>query len=393
MNTLDRRKKFDLYAILVFTGALILFLFIIYFVPTDIPTHANKVKEINEGKSAYPPNFLYYLVLNIFCAFSKNQTTILNVSSVILAVSVMFKYVVTRDILVSCFNDQNRATFIRLISIACLLLFALPDLYSFFFLHQYYLGRIVPNVWHNSTTITLFPFAILLFWKQYQVLSGTISLNAKNLFLLFMLMVVNVTIKPSFFMVYAPVTSVALLLILGVKRDTFLNLIPVLLCGFLLYFLQKLIYTYNIGSYYEEKSELVISKPFEVWSHFMPLWYIPVAIIISFLLPISYLLVFRSLVKVNRLLFLYTIGLMITGLCWAIMVAETGPRMFHANFFWQNVVCIYLLDMIILIDAMARYFSAPIMDKRMKIFGSVFLLHIVSGIIYIAWMFVRHTFY
>src|SRR5690349_8307442 len=98
MDTLSKKKKFKWDAALVFTVAFILFLFIINFVPTDIPTHANKVKEINEGRSAYPPNFLYYLVLNILCLFSKASDTILNVSALVLAVSVMLKYIVTKNI-------------------------------------------------------------------------------------------------------------------------------------------------------------------------------------------------------------------------------------------------------------------------------------------------------
>lgn len=393
MNTQKTRYKFKPDALLVFLCALALFLFIIKFVPTDIWPHTYKVVEINKGESAYPPNFLFYLILNILSLFSTNTTILFSVTAVMLAASVMFKYTITKNIITTYFNDQHNTRPVRLISASCLLLFALPDLYSVFFLRLYYLGRIVPNVWHNSTTIVLFPFAILLFWKQYQVFSGKAPLNIKTWLVLFGLMLVNITIKPSFFLVYAPVTSIALILIFRLKRIFFLNITPIIISALLLYFLQELIYTYNVGSYYQEKSELIISKPFEVWLQYMPMWYIPVAIIISFLLAISYFLLFRSLAKVDKILFFYTAGLMIMGLIWAIMVAETGPRKLHANFFWQNVICIYLLDMVILIDALARYFSQPEMNRRMKIFTAILLLHVLSGMIYIAWMFIRKTFF
>lgn len=392
MTTRNNIFKWD--AVAVLAASLVLFLLIIRFVPTDIQTHSEKVREINNGQSAYPPNFLYYLVLNILSLFSRNENVLLNVAAVILAVSVLFKYLLTKSIISSWFQQGHHHKLISLTALSCLFLFALPDLYSVFFLKLYYIGRIVPNVWHNSTTIVLFPFAILLFWKQYQVMAGKISLNARTWLILFALMLANVTVKPSFFMVYAPVTSIALLLIFGVKRIFFLNLLPIILSAILLYFLQELIYTYNVGSYYQEKSRLIISKPFEVWSEYMPLWYIPVAMIMSFILPLSYLVLFRSFIKIDRVLLWYTSGLMIMGLIWAIMVAETGPRKFHANFFWQNVICVYLLDVIVLTDALARH---PIKDdgtnKKMRWFRIILLLHVLSGVAYIAWMFARGTIY
>ena len=64
----------------------------------------------------------------------------------------------------------------------------------------WYYGYFVPNIWHNSTLIFLFPFSILLYQKTLDVM------NAKNvcfhdIVIISILVAVNVFIKPSFFFI------------------------------------------------------------------------------------------------------------------------------------------------------------------------------------------------
>jgi hypothetical protein len=74
-----------------------------------------------------------------------------------------------------------------------------------------YLSKFVPLVWHNSTTILLFPFAILLFWKQLKMLDTKNEISAKEIAVINILVVLNLLIKPSFIFAYAPVTFMFLM--------------------------------------------------------------------------------------------------------------------------------------------------------------------------------------
>jgi hypothetical protein len=390
MPLLQRLIRKNIDWILVLVSCYFLFTCILSYIATDIQIHASSISEVNRGLSPYPPNFLYYFIVNLVSGFSESDHTLLKASVIVLAASVTFKYVLTRNIINSFFSPaQKRGWETRAIPVLSLILFAIPDVYNLFYLKQIYVSRIVPNVWHNSTVITLFPFAILLFWKQYRVLSGKEIPGIKNMFVLFLLMLVNVLIKPSFFFVYAPVTAIFLFSRFRLSKHFWLNIIPVVITIFVVYLLQQMIYEQNIASLYRQKSSVVLTTPFYIWSQVIPPWYIPVALIMSFILPTSYFILFGNVSFIDKNLWRYALSLMILALIISAVVAEQGPRALHLNFFWQNVICCYILDLVVVIDALSRYFSQSKPMKRMSIFSLVFFLHVLSGIFYFAVMFYR----
>ncbi len=67
-----------------------------------------------------------------------------------------------------------------------------------------YLGKTVSNVWHNSTIIFLFPFALILFWEEYKIIYKKGYCNKGKILLVFILVVLNALIKPSFLFVFIP---------------------------------------------------------------------------------------------------------------------------------------------------------------------------------------------
>ena len=113
-------------------------------------------------------------------------------------------------------------SFLLFVVFLLLLVCPIPYANPFNPLVNYFLGKVSPNIWHNSTTIFLMPFAILLFWKSYQVLSGT---QKENTLLISMLVILNVFIKPSFFFVYVSVFPILLLFQFGISRSFFIKLI------------------------------------------------------------------------------------------------------------------------------------------------------------------------
>lgn len=101
---------------------------------------------------------------------------------------------------------------ISILFLALLFCFAIPEIYNFFFLKKMYLGRTPSVVWHNSTIIAVFPFAILLFWRQLRLFdSKDTSLFNKDVLIVILLVVLNILIKPSFIFVFIPVTAVLIL--------------------------------------------------------------------------------------------------------------------------------------------------------------------------------------
>jgi hypothetical protein len=376
--------------ILVFCCSYILFSCILANIATDIQIHALSVLDVNRNVSPYPPNFLYYLLVNLVSGFSVNEVTLIKTSGIVLSLAVTAKYLITKHIILSAVDHAgNKKGLIIFVAVCSLVLFAIPDVYNLFYLKQIYISRIVPNVWHNSTIITLAPFAILLCWKQYIVLSSKESPGIKTIFLLFVLMLINVLIKPSFFFVYAPVTTVFLFFRYRFKLPFFVNLAPILITAIVVYLLQQMIYVQHIASLYDEKSSVAFTTPFYVWMQMIPAWYIPIALIMSFILPLTWFICYGKPMLVDRKLFQYVLWMMATGILISAVVSEKGPRELHLNFFWQNVICCYLLNLVVNIDVLKRYSGMGKMDMRMKIYSLVFLAHVLAGIFYFVVMFYR----
>jgi hypothetical protein len=307
---------------------------------------------------------------------------------------VTMKYVITRDIIKASFVKKNiNKRLLIFLTASSLLLFAIPDFYNLFSVKKVYVTRIVPNVWHNSTLISLTPFAILLFWKQYQVLSAKDSPGTKSIFIIFLLMLVNVLIKPSFFFVFAPITTLFLFFRYRFSRHFFINFIPILLTSGVVLILHQLIFILNTHSDLSHKNSVILTPLFHVWSHIIPAWYIPFALVMSFLLPITWFILYRKRLMIDRKLLQYALWMMVVALLISGFVAEEGSRHRHMNFFAQNVICCYLLNLVVISDAVKRYSSSQIFDARMKIFSLAFIAHLVTGILYLALMFYRGYYY
>ena len=316
----------------------------------------------------------------------------------VLSISVTAKYIITKQIIKEFLAGKTRldkynSKYIALTAFALLFVFTIPDYYNLFVLEQYYLGRVVPNVWHNSTVILLMPFALALFWQQYKVLNNKIKPKNKVLCIMTMLIVINLLIKPSFFFVFAPVTFVFLWLKFGLSRNFISSTLPILTGIFVLIAQYIIIYYFQYGYLSEEDSHVSFSTPFRLWAEFIPAWYIPVALIISFLFPLLYYLSFSKKYKDFLLLDKFAISMTLLGLLISIFVIEEGPRFLHANFFWQNVFCNYLLTMLVAMHLLVRFFKNGMKGWRIKMLSIVFLMQFISGIGYIGFILIKNNYY
>ena len=291
------KKNIDTLLIAGLSG--LLFWFIIAVVPnTDIMFHSWMLMKFHAGTISLPPNFLYYLLVYSLSCFSGEEQDLFIASGILLSIAVSAKYLITKKIVRTYLSNQDlnlSASQIGRISIllafSMLFLFAIPDGYNVFQLKFYYLGRTTANIWHNSTTIALMPFALLLFWKQYKVLHSLEKVSNRTLFILSVLVIFNCIIKPSFLFVYIPITGLFLLHKFGFKqfRALLRNSIPLLVGAILILIFQALIYQYELGQYQPTKSKVELVRAFNFWLTYLPAWYIPFCFLLSYAFPIFFL--------------------------------------------------------------------------------------------------------
>ncbi|MGF2413936.1 MAG: hypothetical protein ACQUYJ_16510, partial [Ferruginibacter sp.] len=330
-------------------AALVIFLFftVYYFiilylrVSTDIQPHAAVAYSFAVNDDKLTPNFLYFVLVALLSGFSNYYPLYYGASILLLAGAITAKFLLNNGYLnkYALLGDNKLLSFI--LSFAMLCVFALPGL-NFFEVKDFYLGQLAPNVWHNSTVIFLMPFAMLLFFKSYELL--VLSKTAKNKNLLVqvgVLIVINVLIKPSFLFTLLPSVFIFFVynkLFSQGSSNRFAHLLPyifgLLFIAVEYYIIYRLGYTSSVTSTQGETSKVIVA-PFKVWQHFSS--NIVIAIITSLFFPLVYLAVSKGQVLKNKIVQFAVLNFVI-GLSIWILFAEEGVRMFHGNFFWQVVV-------------------------------------------------------
>lgn len=374
----------------IFVLSLLLFAFLIENVDTDIQLHIDILRRVNWGDSTMPTNFLYYLLLDAF-SFHTNEIIYLNIAAVfLLSCATAAEYGIAKMILFHLIpvSNMRQRTIVTVCSVLLFFCFAIPDPKSLFTLwnqglHGLYIGRLVPHVWHNSTTIFMFPFALLLFFKQLQLFQNQKEINLRNSIIISVLIIINITIKPSFVFIFLPIT--ALYCIARYKRYTkqelFLQILPLLLAG--VFILIEYIGIYMFGGQKTGGSSdgVVVSKPFEIWAQFVPYTQLPAVIFFSLLFPITCLLLDRSILTYEP--FKNALLLLLTGILLFAFVKETGPREFHGNFGWQNVIATFLVFLTSIAFVLRKYMQGGYSRKKMVVLLIVFIVHVFWGFVYI----------
>jgi|GEM_PF-951286 len=383
---------------LVFAAACSLFgLFWAFRISTDIQLHASYVIDLSRGAVPPPANFLYYLLVYMFGSIGGRSWGALGLaSSLLLGAAVAAKFSVTRRILggekgvapTPARSSASAAGTALLLSLALLLVFSLP-MRPLFSKGYFYLGQIPPNIWHNSTTIFLMPFALLLFWVSYRQLLE--PGNRKGMCLLFLL-ALNLFTKPSFIFPFVAVYPLFMLkrtLRGGGPGLFFANMLPVALAGMLTLGMYVLIYTFSFGTthaVHAGKSGVAIA-PLFVWRHFSP--DVALSFLLSALFPMAYLLLYPE--ERKNLLMHYSWALYCIAVLIFALFAETGPRALHGNFFWQAPVCAYLLFFATCLRFGRRLLAEGLRNWKNAALALCLSAHVASGAAYLAWIFVCRT--
>ncbi len=373
-------KKFGYFELLVAIILTLIFGFMTLKMDTDIQLHAKFIIEYTNGTIPFQVNFLYYFTVYFLSFFSNEMSVLLLVSIYVLTGITFLKYRIVKNFLQSEIpnNMKNAAATTSIISLLLLFCFSLPSV-LYFNNDFYYLLSYPPNIWHNSTTIFVMPFVILLFWESMKQLE---SHSQKRLFIIGLLICANAVIKPSFLFVYLLIFPLFLLKKFGFSQRFFINLIPI----FLSLILVAAEYYFIFGS--EKTNESSVTFNFfyliNTWAANGNTMYIveilSTSIIGSFLFPIVTIIKNKSIIRETKVQFA------VVGTILAIIIAttitETGARASHGNFLWQCYMLSFLLFLVCTLQLLKLIIVHPLKWKAYKLEIGVFLLHVISGLYY-----------
>lgn len=378
-----------LFAFAIFSGIIILR------IQTDIQGHIRLLEKFLHY-NAIPSTPLYYLTVLLFAFFINNTVVLLCAAILILSLAVTLKFFTIIKVWEFINGSQNKGyqefssdnagrgisgyliDYQNSILLGLLVISPLA-----FFESQKYLGKIAINIWHNSTTIFVLPFAILLYLYSIQYFKAPLR---KYLFYIFILSVVNILSKPSFFFPFAMAFPLTCLILFKFTKPFWMATLTVFLSCIVLG--AVFFYTYINSDldqiiYGGTKTQLILA-PFKVWSLYTNT--IVKDYILSSIFPLVFIISFFNKIKKEPVV-IYTMALYIIGLLFFILLAETGERLVHANFIWQAIICNFLLFMICLLFFLKYSIQENEITKRHLLVGFCYFLHILAGADYLLTIF------
>lgn len=373
----------------VFILFLIAFTFILNaFEPdmNDMREHAKFARQMLTGERPTAGNFVVYWLINVFTLFQNNVMLSEYVLCVLLAFASTFRFQLAQQkVALYAINKNGQEQnfwYTALMTLSLFFIFCIP-IPSYFLEGYFYFGNFAPNVWHNSTILFSFPFALLLFEQAYMQLQ---VYEPKRNYIILGLVVLNIFIKPSFFFVFVSVYPLFLLVKYKFNKAFWLAIIPLLVgitCIALEYWM---IYLTTSTSVIDGEKSGVVFLPFYRNELFPDVWQTPIILVFSFLFPILYSIFNFSKVR-KSLVFWFSAASSTVALLIYHFISETGPRASHGNFYWQIVICTWISFFIAFL-ALIRDFKTEGKTLKNLFLATIYSIHLIVGIIYFISLFV-----
>lgn len=342
----------------------------------DIKVHIFMMMDyLKEGSFPSPPG--YYAVIYALDTFLRYKYPFVLAALLSLTFFSWLKFKITTSWLQQELELGYTATFLLVLSMAFLSSIFIPAIDDFY----WYLGKFTPTIWHNSTVIAAFPFSILLF---FQTLDWLETGDTKKVYHMAFLGLVVLLIKPSFLFCYIP----ALPLICfankpGITMQFWVSLgFSTLLFGLLL--LEKY-WIFDLDPmidtlYTPEERSAVVWNPLKVHLHFSAE---PVFDFLSSFPSTIVFLVFWRKRAFRDLMFNFSLVLVVFALAVYLLLAESGFREFHGNFYWQIPIALFLHYLSMVKMAGQDYKNnGRKMSPALWTFLSVYLIQVAMGIAY-----------
>ncbi|MEI6753695.1 MAG: hypothetical protein WCK78_11060 [Paludibacter sp.] len=384
-------KKDKLILLILFVFLFTVFYGLLKVIPADfndMHDHAAFARDMCTGKIPYTGNFLVYLLVNIFSFFSAGiKATELSLCGLLAFAGTYRYYLSYQKIKTVIATPSTHQLFAIMASLAMLIIFVIP-IPGYFTDDRYmYIGSFTPNVWHNSTILFLFPFAMLLFEQSWKQLN---TFDPKRNGWILLLIALNLFIKPSFFFVFICVYPMMLLYKYRFRKEFWLGILPVFLGGVLL--IGQYIVIYKINTQVVNDTSSVVFMPFwknpELKEDMINL---PISMIFSLLFPLTYtVLNFRKLI--HNQLFWYTFLSFVVSVLIFFFISESGPRASHGNFYWQIVITTWLCFFTTLLGLLKDFKTVGKSVKNTVLF-TLFVIHTLLGMVYLAKILLTGSYY
>lgn len=329
---------------------------------------------LEENQILIPP--LYYWAIHALDYIIYYKYEFVLSAIFIMSISKVFTYYITKHYLSA---DQNSWP---IAFIAFGLFLFMPIVNPFSEGEFWYLGKFTSNIWHNSTTIFVFPFSLLLYIFSMRWVRNP---TKKHYLLTLSFGLLTLLAKPSFLFAFIPAFPLFVLMI--EKKISKITLQSILLSSFLLglIVIQKLI-LYDLESLRHQfyslagKSEIGIA-PFEVFLYYSE--NIGWDILSSFLFLGVTGILFRKNIRLDNE-WIYILFLLFFGLSVYFLFVEKGSRIYDGNFYWQVPIVLYISHLFVTKKVIeAWYFNNQLNKWRFAIFLCLFLCHTISGIAYL----------
>lgn len=243
-----------------------------------------------------------------------------------------------------------------------------------------YLGVGTPNVMHNPTLITVKPFAFLvLIIYSNLVLEDRFSRRMVALILCSVVSLLSVLAKPNF--AFAAIFSMPLWLVFCLRNENIFNwrrfiilLYPILLM------VGCLMYQYFSKYGMENSSSKVVFDFLGVAS--LRSSNVFISLLLLSLFPFLLIVFFPKVL--NSYMVLATCATYIIACLQFIFLAESGPRYNAGNFGWGRQILISFVFCVCLAEflKLCRMSLNKIEKAKVTILAVIYIVHIISGVIY-----------
>ena len=344
---------------------------------SDFPAHIDIWKFYHErGKIPFPP--LYYLTFFWISTIIPGYQSLKIALLLLVGLSWLGKFVLTYHFLE---NEIRQNPWFFWIPLGLLLMFPLVLLG---WEGEYWLlGKITPNLWHNGSTIFVFPFCMLLYWEVSKW--GTGSHPNRLLLLTWTLLIL--LIKPSYLFGLIPGLIALAFISKASPKSLFAMGIYLVFVLIFLFGSKWVIFSetaedslfYNFNA----RGDVIID-PFGIWLKLSesPVW----DLLGSFPLLIASLIFFGKSLWTDS-----DFRLALMTFCFGLLVfflfAESGPGYLDGNFYWQIPISLFILYLVIAKNLLQKFTGLAIVEQGFRIkfhlLGALFLLHSLSGIAYL----------
>lgn len=353
---------------------------------TDIQQHVGMLQQyVAAGRLPMPP--LYYGVLHFVGTITALGPSM--AAPMVLGFAAMLKFRVVENELGS--KHATVGSF-AIPALTLALLVAAP-LFLAGPYSRWYLGAFSTAVHHNSTTLFALPFSLLLHFRSLRYIrTGSRS----EIVRMVLLALVVLLIKPSYLFAQLPVFPLLVLLErdrpAGVLTGAFVYTVIVAL---MLLGMHGIVYEMAMDDlqYPGERASVVLA-PFKVWLQWTSTPLMRALASVAFVLAC---LIRDPRVVLRSLPVRYALILFLVAAAIFILIAESGPRQEHGNFYWQVPIALLVLHIALVQDLVDRNWPGPIAQWRTlpwrdKLPLAVGLLQVLCGVLYAARLLIFGTY-